>query len=1146
MKFLPVMRKALFAPLTAAVGTVRTGLAIMGRSAALVLLFVSAAQPALAQSQTPVVIDCLPPWEANGRFLDTTLVKHPSLSLNGFDCGSNCGIGYGLKQVLEKVYGGNQEEEVKIVFRAMVDLAKENFQDTTSFNNIRDNTARLQARGFVALAAYVLENNDYDPTTLHPALPSAKQAAGNFTAALVGGKWRLRASQENDGVKWATPVTNVARAIDFYLALENAYKHYDIIEDNYNIITSTRIVLLSDLNKIILMGNYLDLIQNLEEIANLISEMDVPYIIEEIARIAGQRALRYGLEPGNVSLKMQVAIGYAALTWQQQNITDHLFVNPNNALDRDMYIRRAFRAAGEPAGNDRYRYWGYQSDDGKFFWAEGPYYFHLTLSQIIPFWHAARINDMLENTNVHPHSFADPFGKKNMPGQDWFLKPLHWLADISTPDGKTPPLDDGNKINMYNASVLRWTDDYGDPTIGEKFAWIGKTASRAWLYPVEIAIPRQERPTLNPLPEIVGNTFQDKTAGENGRQEVVVRKTIDKKEHYILLNGESGDAIVRGEGHEQGDQMQLLYYVDDISYLIDSGYDKPVIPGDLAEILKPHTWWGRSTWNNYSDHNVMWMLAGALPPSESDRHFGIAPPAFSLNDSRVASDHQSVDRIYRSSGGNIHHLSADMRLKSYDELGNYIPFAHYIRNVLFIADEDHPYLIDVNGIANIAVSIFPTAYGMTYRGNSNNVTIEEENGKKGIVWNNLHKSEGSTNPTPSNNKLFIQPFVFESPWSDTLKTITIREAYVQNQERGDGIDVKMLELGSRSLERDYSTVAFIQALPSGDNIPDLVKPNIISDNPDLDWQYYTWQRDTSTVDVFAIRQARNFLASTTDPDSSLIIVRQAGSAPFYMPGDKNFGFVRLTKNKTSGGWDIDQNYFFNLVPTMLPPLAVAVSGPDCLDSESTTGRFVASPSGGVSSYLYSWSSYRICDRARAPECNAWNGDVGVTQAVDYGGYGGDDFKIRVQVTDSSSPGQSVTSGELQVRVLSSTEGSCPSNDPSDPPGKKSPADTEETLSLDADLLEADQDIPEAYALRQNFPNPFNPSTEIFFDLPEDAMVSLVVYDVLGREVARLVHEELRAGTHRARFDAGNLPSGIYFYRIQAGDFHSTHRMTLLK
>ena len=111
-------------------------------------------------------------------------------------------------------------------------------------------------------------------------------------------------------------------------------------------------------------------------------------------------------------------------------------------------------------------------------------------------------------------------------------------------------------------------------------------------------------------------------------------------------------------------------------------------------------------------------------------------------------------------------------------------------------------------------------------------------------------------------------------------------------------------------------------------------------------------------------------------------------------------------------------------------------------------------------------------------------------------------------------------------------------------GKKN-SYAEETLA-DADLLEVEQDIPETYALRQNFPNPFNPSTEILFDRPEDAMLSLVVYDVLGREVARLVQEALPAGTHRTRFDARNLPSGVYFYSIQAGDVHSTHRMTLFK
>ena len=89
-------------------------------------------------------------------------------------------------------------------------------------------------------------------------------------------------------------------------------------------------------------------------------------------------------------------------------------------------------------------------------------------------------------------------------------------------------------------------------------------------------------------------------------------------------------------------------------------------------------------------------------------------------------------------------------------------------------------------------------------------------------------------------------------------------------------------------------------------------------------------------------------------------------------------------------------------------------------------------------------------------------------------------------------------------------------------------------------------IPIAYALQQNYPNPFNPSTEIHFDLSEAAKVQLVVYDVMGWEVARLVDGVLPAGQHRATWEATGLPSGTYLYRLTAGVFTETKAMTLLK
>jgi len=89
-------------------------------------------------------------------------------------------------------------------------------------------------------------------------------------------------------------------------------------------------------------------------------------------------------------------------------------------------------------------------------------------------------------------------------------------------------------------------------------------------------------------------------------------------------------------------------------------------------------------------------------------------------------------------------------------------------------------------------------------------------------------------------------------------------------------------------------------------------------------------------------------------------------------------------------------------------------------------------------------------------------------------------------------------------------------------------------------------IPVAFSLFQNYPNPFNPTTRISFSLPSRTFVSLKVYDVLGREVATVVSEELPAGSYTRQWDAKGSASGVYFYRLQAGSFVETKKMLLLK
>ena len=88
--------------------------------------------------------------------------------------------------------------------------------------------------------------------------------------------------------------------------------------------------------------------------------------------------------------------------------------------------------------------------------------------------------------------------------------------------------------------------------------------------------------------------------------------------------------------------------------------------------------------------------------------------------------------------------------------------------------------------------------------------------------------------------------------------------------------------------------------------------------------------------------------------------------------------------------------------------------------------------------------------------------------------------------------------------------------------------------------------PSAFSLSQNYPNPFNPSTKISFALPKAGDVKLVVFDLLGREVATVVNEFKTAGNHTVDFNAASLASGVYFYRIEAGDFTATKKMLLLK
>jgi hypothetical protein len=90
------------------------------------------------------------------------------------------------------------------------------------------------------------------------------------------------------------------------------------------------------------------------------------------------------------------------------------------------------------------------------------------------------------------------------------------------------------------------------------------------------------------------------------------------------------------------------------------------------------------------------------------------------------------------------------------------------------------------------------------------------------------------------------------------------------------------------------------------------------------------------------------------------------------------------------------------------------------------------------------------------------------------------------------------------------------------------------------------EIPNVYSLEQNYPNPFNPSTTIKYSIAEDGFVKLAIYNLLGEEVTTIVNSTQKAGKYEVTFNANNLATGVYIYRLETGSFTSSKKLMLMK
>lgn len=193
-------------------------------------------------------------------------------------------------------------------------------------------------------------------------------------------------------------------------------------------------------------------------------------------------------------------------------------------------------------------------------------------------------------------------------------------------------------------------------------------------------------------------------------------------------------------------------------------------------------------------------------------------------------------------------------------------------------------------------------------------------------------------------------------------------------------------------------------------------------------------------------------------------------------------------------------------------LAVEILGPGFLDPK-TTGNYTANATGESGNYSYEW-------RYRHNGTGSWSTVFATVQTIEWTiGYNDVEFQVKViSGSDSQYDTKYVVSDEILPKAFQEN---------------------------------AHSQIPTEFALQQNYPNPFNPETKIQFALPYAEYVQLIIYDMLGREVRRVVDKEMNAGYHSILWNGKDnkgeqVASGVYVYKIIAGEFVVNKKLTLLQ
>jgi len=418
---------------------------------------------------------------------DLFTITRPALSLRGWDNTRTTNqTSYftplwnttrGVKQVLSQIFSENLNTEKELfIDRILVDYVKTittGYLDGTKTTHkiIDTNADILESRAFTALMTYIIEKNDGgtgEPNVFTTNvknrvvnLPSFDQARSTMLAAFrqlllyhfhnSGAGTRFFTDWGYDQTfKNTTAIMSVARAFDFYLALENAALFFNDTSTLNQLLSSTErkrvnAILAKEIDFVHYQTSKLDMVDNQYDQGSLNIHLDE-------------------LQAGNWPLISKIGIAYASLGMNGVSILNSVFNYTYfyNRLKDGIIASSPVRTASYES-DIRKNHFYYQTQGNTSF-AEGFYYYKITLQKLIPFYNVLRTNARPELVAIT--GITDPIRHPN------FEKTLHWVADLTTPDGKILPIDDGNKTDISISEIMRWSNQFGNEEIGNKYAWI--------------------------------------------------------------------------------------------------------------------------------------------------------------------------------------------------------------------------------------------------------------------------------------------------------------------------------------------------------------------------------------------------------------------------------------------------------------------------------------------------------------------------------------------------------------------------------------------------------------------------------------------------------------------------------------------------